>query len=430
MHEGTTGPGAGAVLLDGVLQLPERRLPARGGRRAAADPDEDAITLAAAAVLALLARRPGVRPAALLFATVSPPYAAGGNVQPLAELTGLQGDVVALELTATVRDGAAALRLAAALARERGPVLVAAAHRASEGGEEGDGAAAVLIGAGAGAAAVVPGAARAEEARERWRLEAEPGVREGDPTVTTAHLEQRVRAVLEAGAPPPAVVSLAGVRATDRTERALGGSGDPVAPRAGLLGAAHPLARLLVGLDAPQVLVATANGLTEAVATAPLAGAGEVAARARAALEAGVEADAPLPAGGDPEGFSPYQSLPRAWRERGAELRLEAASCAGCGRIVYPPPAGACPSCGRPGPHRPALLGREGSVLTHTRDHAYPGAAGTGMAVVELDGGGRFYGQVVPSGEVRVGERVRLVPRVLHRGGGVVQYFWKVEPCR
>jgi uncharacterized OB-fold protein len=50
----------------------------------------------------------------------------------------------------------------------------------------------------------------------------------------------------------------------------------------------------------------------------------------------------------------------------------------------------------------------------------------TGMAVVELDGGARFYGQVVPSGSVEIGQRVRLVPRRLHLGGGAVQYFWKV----
>jgi uncharacterized OB-fold protein len=48
------------------------------------------------------------------------------------------------------------------------------------------------------------------------------------------------------------------------------------------------------------------------------------------------------------------------------------------------------------------------------------------MAVVDLDGGGRFYGQVVPSATVEIGTRVRLVPRRLHDGGGAAQYFWKI----
>ena len=42
-------------------------------------------------------------------------------------------------------------------------------------------------------------------------------------------------------------------------------------------------------------------------------------------------------------------------------------------------------------------LSRSGTVVTETRDHVYPAGKVTGMAVVELDGGGRFYGQVVPS---------------------------------
>jgi uncharacterized OB-fold protein len=32
--------------------------------------------------------------------------------------------------------------------------------------------------------------------------------------------------------------------------------------------------------------------------------------------------------------------------------------------------------------------------------------------------------------EVEIGREVRLVPRRLHSGGGLVQYFWKVSPCR
>ena len=29
-----------------------------------------------------------------------------------------------------------------------------------------------------------------------------------------------------------------------------------------------------------------------------------------------------------------------------------------------------------------------------------------------------------------IGDRVELVPRRLHEGGDVIQYFWKVKPCR
>ena len=76
----------------------------------------------------------------------------------------------------------------------------------------------------------------------------------------------------------------------------------------------------------------------------------------------------------------------------------------------------------------PEQLARAGTVVTETRDHAYPVSRSTGMAVVELDGGGRFYGQVVPSAQVAIGDRVRIVPRRLHDGGGAAQYFWKLAP--
>lgn len=415
--------------MDGELHLARSRLAGRDGRRAYADRDEDAVTLGAAAALALLARHEGVRPRALVLATTTPPYRLGGSVQPLAEMLDVTDDLVALELTATPADGLAALRVAATLAGEDRPALVVAANRgAHDQREDGDGAVALLVGAGSAAIAVAFGAARAEEGRERWALAGEVGEREGDPTLTAALVEERARAAV--GGEPSGLVSLAGTRPTARLERALGGGGDPVARDVGFLGSAHALARLLVGAAGPQTIVATANGITQVARATPGIGAPALAAAAARALAGGVEVERP-PAGElRDEGFAPYQSLPRAGRERGQELRLAAVLCRGCGRVVYPPPAAACPSCGTRGPHEPTHLGREGAVLTMTRDHVYPDGEVTTMAVVTLEGGGRFYGQVVPSREVAVDEQVRLVPRVLHRGGQVVQYFWKVEPCR
>lgn len=423
-----SGLNHAVAVADGELRLGRTRVAARQGRRAVADRDEDAVTMAAEAALALLGRRGAAgRPGALVLATTTPPYRAGGSVQPLAEILGLAGDVVALELTATAADGLAALRVASALAAPGRPALAVAAHRGSPGGEDGDGAAALLVGGDAEVLRAELGPAAAEESRERWALPGGPD-RESDPTLTAALVEARARAA--AGDGPAGVVSLAGARATARVERTLGGPGDPVAPAAGFLGAAHAPARLLAGAAEPQALVVTANGVTGLVRATPGPGAGEAAARAAAALAGGVEAERPPAEPPPAEDFAPYQSLPRAARERGQDLRLEAARCGGCGRVVYPPPVASCPSCGAPGPHQPAALGREGAVLTATRDHVYPDGAVTTMAVVVVDGGGRFYGQAVPWAALAVGDRVRLAPRVLHRGGDVVQYFWKVEPCR
>jgi uncharacterized OB-fold protein len=94
--------------------------------------------------------------------------------------------------------------------------------------------------------------------------------------------------------------------------------------------------------------------------------------------------------------------------------------------LVYPQRP-TCPAC-RSRELSVERLPRSGTVVTETRDHVYPAGKVTGMAVVELDGGGRFYGQVVPSARVAIGDRVRLVPRRLHDAGGAAQYFWKVAP--
>jgi len=384
----------GASLIDAELVLP---------RLSEADPDEDAVTLAAEAAMALL-ERTDHRPDALVLATTEPPYDEGGNVQPLAEMLGLAGDLVTFELTATDRDGLAALRLACALGSI---VLVCASGRA--------GAVALLVGAG-GVARIVPLGARAEELRDRWRLAGTKEREEADPSfVWDAGV--KASAGLVDGA---AAVVTPSPRIAARAERSRGGPGDPLPT---YLGAAHAPARLVLGLEAPQAILAAAGGLAEAVRVEPGHGAAAVAARAREVLERPRVEGAPRSI--DWSGIDPYTSGPRSWRERGQDLRLEGARCGSCGRLVFPYPA-RCPKCGS-GDLVTERLARSGVVVTETRDHAFPMSRSTQMAVVELDGGARFYGQVVPSGSVSIGQRVRLVPRRLHTGGGAVQYFWKVS---
>jgi uncharacterized OB-fold protein len=361
-------------------------------------------------------------PDVLILATTSPPYDEGGSVQALAELTGLAGDIVALELTSSLRDGLTAIRLAAALvAANGGTALVCASHKARGEKDAGDGAAALLLGGAGGVATLRPVAARAEELRDRWRLAGESDGSEGDPSFVWDIGVPRV--AKEWGLEAPSVVGPI-ARAAGRAERSLGGPGDELASAFGVLGAAHALGRLVLGLEGTQVVVAGAGGLVDAVASDPGSGADEVAARAKAVLEAPRSESPPEPI--DWSQLTPYASGPRSWRERRQDLRLEGSRCGGCGRILFPPPV-TCPHCGSR-ELEPELLPRAGTVVTETRDRAYPVSRSTGMAVVELDGGGRFYAQVVPTARVAIGDRVRIVPRRLHDGGGAAQYFWKLAP--
>ena len=417
MNVPSDSPSSAVSVLDGSLLLPATVL--RG--RAVAGHDEDAVTLAAEAALPLLAAA-DASPGVLILATTAPPYDEGGSVQALAELTGLAGDIVALELTSSLRDGLTAIRLAAALvAANGGTTLVCAAHTARGEKDAGDGAAALLLGSGGAVATLRPLSARAEELRDRWRLAGAADRSEGDPSFVWDVGVPRV--AREWGLEAASVVGPS-ARAAGSAERALGGPGDELAAAVGVLGAAHALGRLVLGLGRPQVVVAGSGGLTEALASEPGAGADAVAARAQAVLAAPRNDGAPEPI--DWSQLTPYASAPRSWRERGQDLRLEGRRCGGCGRILFPPPV-TCPHCGSRD-LTPELLARAGTVVTETRDRAYPVSRSTGMAVVELDGGGRFYGQVVPSARVAIGDRVRIVPRRLHDGGGSAQYFWKLAP--
>jgi uncharacterized OB-fold protein len=412
------------AILDGALVLPATRLPSGRGSRAVADGDEDAVTLAAEAGLTLLARA-DVAPRGLVLATTSAPYDEGGSVQVLAEILGLAGEIVAIELGASLRDGITALRLASSLASTgQGPVLVCASHRSGGEHDAGDGAAAVLIAADAGVATLHFGAARAEELRDRWRLARKADRSEADPSFVWDEGATGVGRHLDADDLGPTTFTSPVARSAARAERLLGGPGDEIAPRAGVLGAAHPLARILLGLDTPLTHVASAGGLVDTVAVEPRVGAGAVAAAAKEALLAETRTDPPATV--DWSQLTPYASAPRSWRERAQDLRLEGLRCQGCARLLFPPPE-TCPKCGSRD-LAPERLPRTGTVLTQTRDRVYPAGRSTGMAVVDLDGGGRFFGQVVPSGRVEIGSRVRLVPRRLHDGGDAAQYFWKLAP--
>jgi hypothetical protein len=399
------------------VAVARRRVAEGSRRRAAAQPDEDAITLAVEAAAAALPEALA-RPAGLIFASTTPPYARGGSVQVLAELLGIQGPSFALELSASARDGLSALRLGTAMTRAgEGPVLICAAH-APDPGEWREGAAAVAVLVDAASerslGTIAPAVSLVEELRDNWQLGHADPVRVADRSfVAEIGTDRLARLAIDSSGPAPlrALVSGPDPRAAAAVERSHGGPGDEVAGALGSLGTAHPLMRMLLGLDRDSLVVAIANGLVEGIEVRPGEGAPEAVAAARAALDGGEEGAVPAPRL-RPEDFAPYSSAPRSWRERDADLRLAG--------IVADDDE-------RPVPGRSAPTG---SVVTWVRDHVYPAAPVTDMAVVQLDGGGRHFGQVAAGEEVGIGDRVQLLPRRLHEGGDVVQYFWKVAPCR
>lgn len=397
-----------ATVLDAAAALPRVRVPGRRGAVATCQHDEDVVTLGARAALRVLDRWQGSPPAAVLLATVTPPLAEGGSVQVLAEVLDLtHSDLLVAEHGGSVAASGGALAAALALvAVQTNPVLVVAAdtRRDAAGRALGDGAVAVLLGVGEeGAARLTHVASRAELVRDEWRRPDSTATESADPSfakVVTHDPEPRA----------------------DHDQRVAVTVRGPAVDRVGRAGcAAFPL-RLIELLDQGDGdAVVTASGVTHRFAFTAGPDATIVAEDVRASIEAGVEA--PAPTVPEVAGFDPYASQPRAWRDRAQDLRLVGQRDPRTGEVLFPPVPDA--AAGGLEAHR---LARSGRVMTFTRDHVFPQGAPVSMAVVELDGGGRFYGQVVDGLEVTIGDRVVLVLRRLHDGGGLPQWFWKVQP--
>lgn len=406
-----------AGLSDARLTIPAARVSVRGSLRAMAAADEDAVTLGATTMLELLQGKQTLHPRALLVATVSSPLAEGGCAQTIAEITGLAGHRLHVqEHGGTLAAGGSALVSAVALVNAGvTPALVVAVdiRRDPAGQPYGDGAVALLVTPEGQAAGIRYLGSAAESFPDSARRDGDQRVSEPDRSLlrfapTTAHLEAL----------------------TDDLPRVLSSRGGPSLDRAGQLGCAGFLAATLIALGesegaVPFTVATSASGVTHAFELTPRTSAETVAADATTVLAGGTDTDA-VPATEAVTG-TPYTSAPRSWRETRQDLSLEAVRCDGCGQVLYPP-APICPVDG-PGTKLSSVrLGHSGSVLTTTRDHVFPYGQPLSMAVVELDTGGRFYGQVADADQVAIGDRVRLVPRRMYSTGPPT-YFWKVAPA-
>ncbi|HEX3607560.1 MAG TPA: OB-fold domain-containing protein [Candidatus Dormibacteraeota bacterium] len=433
------------------------------GSRPVAGHDEDSVTLAADA-LDRLTGAGGVD--ALYVAGVTAPDAERSSSSVLCAALDLGAGVLTADLGGSLRSGAAAALLAADRVRARGAeVLVAAADRRdAEPGTDlepvlGDAGAAARLGpAAAGDLAVLAGSASsAADLPDAWRPAGEDAVRRADaafsPRLT---LGPGVRAALEracadAGVTPAEIAAVAAGGAEQRLLTAAveaGGvaaaaaGGDPRAlAAAGDCGSASSWVALAAALDA-----AAPGDLIAQVAAAG-GGADVLIWRAGDGLDAWTETGGSgldVPSGQEipsyarflrlrgrigAEPLSPYTSAALLWREGGDELRLAGSECAACGWFAYPRRP-LCVECGGR-ELRERRLGRRGTVVTWTEDHVFPSPEPpTIMAVAEMEGGGRFFGQMAatPPGLARTGLPVRLVLRRLHEGGSLGHYFWKLLP--
>lgn len=442
-------------------RLRHDRTPVGGsGSRCVASYDEDSTTLAVEAARRALGAGP--QPATVVLATSTPAYADKTNASAVHAALGLPSSVLALDV-AGLRSGAAAL--SAALRAGGSPTLVVAADVRSgrPGSDEelggGDAGAALLVGDGPHVLARhLGGASATRELLDRWRLPGEQTARVWEErfaeTVYAELADEALTAALKDASltlDDVDVVAVAGThaRAVRGVQRQVGRPAAPdVMGTTGRPGTAH--AGLLVSswLDTAQpgqrlALLSLADGADVLLleATEEL-----VSRRSRPSvqdqLDAGVDdldylqfltwrgfLDKQPPRRPDPA----RPAAPPAYRGREWKFGLTGSQDRSSGLVHLPPQRIAY--AGRAAddmvPLRVAETG--GTLATYTVDHlAFSPSPPVIVAVVDVDGGGRFVGELTDARpeEVAVGLRVEMTFRRLYTAQGVHNYFWKARPVR
>jgi len=115
-----------------------------------------------------------------------------------------------------------------------------------------------------------------------------------------------------------------------------------------------------------------------------------------------------------------------------AERRIVLQRCAACTRRRFPR-LPSCPYCGAPGGDDVDVPGT-GTVYSFVRPHralsaAYAAVAPYAIATVDLDGGGRMFGRVIPAAGCAIGQRVRpdFADHGDHEQPGWTELYFRVD---
>ncbi|WP_131736923.1 OB-fold domain-containing protein [Actinomadura roseirufa] len=460
-------------IVSAAAYLPSHRLNRKsalaGGRgtRSVAAFDEDSTSMAAEAARSALADLP-LSPDQLLFATTSPAYADRTNASVVHAAALLSDECAAYDFVGAVRSTCAALRGALdAAAAGRSSVVVASDIRvglpgSADESDGGDGSAALVVAPQSDdhLAEVVAVAARTSEIFDRWRPPLEPYSRVWEerfgetayaPLAAAALQDALGRAGVTAADVDHLIVTGLQARAV-RAARAASGVepsayADDRSASLGVTGAAHPLLLLTDVLQRAEpgatiVLLVLADGADCFVLRAGnLAGTshrGPVIADAHDGPSAdyldmltwrGVLPRA-TPRRPDPD----RPAAPPSLRNSEWKFGFVGSRCLEC-ETRHLPPERICLNCRALDRMAPEpLQSVRGTITTFTVDHlAFSIAPPVLVAVVDLDGGGRFQCELTDAdaGSIAVGDRVEFTFRRFYTtADGVHDYFWKARPAR
>jgi 3-hydroxy-3-methylglutaryl CoA synthase len=435
------------------------------GEKAVAWYDEDALTMAVAATHRCFADFDPLSLGGVFFASTSAPYREKQVASVVATACDLPRDILTADFAGSVRAGvsalAAALRTVASGAAQR-ILVVAADCRPAEPESEleglfGDGAVAVVVDAKPRLARFVSHAAVAEEFTFQWRSDTGNAVQAQDTRFAVSHgylrdmAEVVERVINEHGIGTEQLAALAAgspdARAAQQLAKAVGIDAKTqlvpsMVPAIGVLGSPDPLLLLGAAIEKARandrIVVAAWGEGAEALLFEATEGAGPSACRP--SLAEAMERKISLPTyekylkyrrilGQDETPVELVSSVLEA-RELQQDTRLYGTRCAACGLVQYPM-ARVCLACKARENLEPVKLRKTGKIFTYTIDHLAANLDHPmGMAVVDLDGGGRVYVQTTDyqPDEVKIGAPVELTFRRLHAGGDNYNYYWKARP--
>jgi 3-hydroxy-3-methylglutaryl CoA synthase len=434
------------------------------GERAVAGYDEDSVSMAVEA--ARWIPRDGID--AMVFATTSPPYLEKLNAATIQSALDLPSSIRSLDISGSSRLGVTALLQGADLATAghrplvcMSDVVVGAPGGAREA-KSGDAAAAFVFGPDDQAIAKVLGyASSTTDVLDTWRSPGQPFVNQweerfGADVLGPVAAETTLRALRNTGTEPgqlaQVIVDAGNPRAGTSVPKALKAQpeqlADPLAAGVGRAGAAHAgllLARALDGASPGDrlLVVSVADGcdaivleVTEKIKNA----------RASRSVDNWIELkrnDLPYNSYLKWRGILPFEpprrpdperpAAPPMHRNEGWKMAFHGSRCEKCG-AGHLPPQRVCVDCGAVDQMKQESFA-DGTcrIATYTIDHlAYTLQPPVVVAVVDFDGGGRFFSELtdVDPKEVKIGMELEMTFRRLYAADGVHNYFWKARPKR
>lgn len=441
------------------------------GEKAVAGYDEDAVTMAAAAVRECV-RNVNNKVGGLYFCSTTAPYKEKQNAAIIAAVAGLDRESVTADFANSLRAGTTALKSALdAVKSGSAEAVVVAASDCRTGAPKGrfeqlfgDGAAALAIGTGEGVIAEIEGSCSIfSEFTDLWRTEGERFVRspEGRFVEDEGYLPSMRKAIsglMEARSLKASDLAKIVFSATDSRQHAalareLGFQAsqvqDPLFSQIGHTGTAAILIMLIAALEeakpGERILVANYGDGADTVmlrATETKAGihAGQALKEkltANKCIDYGtylnwrdlIPIEPPtLPERGEP-------SIPGRWRQRQIISSLSGVKCRKCGTPqihMLGQTVRICAACQSKDDFDDySFSEKKGRLFTYAVDHLQPTKNAPAVnGVVDFDGGGRLICELTDYDldKVSIGMPVEMTFRRMYQGKGIVNYFWKAKP--